>query len=216
MHVRELRKILQNAYNIARAQYPSVRKRYPANDPTRFHKHLSTIWIGKLATALHEAEVKRQHSADATNIRVFSRDNDRNRDDFGCNEFLHDICIASTGSVPAALHDTQLHTIQRVYWQVESEFASDSGKAVEDFNKLVAGCAENKLFVGPFSGDTPQARHAAGKYREVLRTVLADAQGRQDQNWYLAVVPHPKLWTKHGPCHVKCWRFDSGMQDWDE
>ena len=78
--------------------------------------------------------------------------------------------------VTAAIHNTDLYTVRRVYWQVESELNSSSKAAVKDFNKLVAGSGDNKLFVSPFSGDSRRASDAAQKYRRVLRDVLASVE----------------------------------------
>ena len=93
-------------------------------------------------------------------IRPFYRAYSNDSQDFGLTEFLHDICIARIGTVAANIHDTNLDTIKRVLWQVESEFSSNTREAVKDFNKLVAGSGENKLFIGPYRGLIPRHRLA--------------------------------------------------------
>jgi len=81
-------------------------------------------------------------------VRVFCKWDDCNRGEFGLNELLYDVCVCRTETCLSARQGKTLRYVTKALWQVESEFARDSYEAVKDFNKLVIGSAENKLFVG--------------------------------------------------------------------
>ena len=180
--------------------------------------------MSSLAKALHAHESGLGTRDDRQRVRAFFRDyqgsrdreSERNRNDFGLYEFLHDICVAQICAVPAPRHKTLLYTITRALWQVESEFASDGRKAVQDFNKLIAGGADKKLFVGPYNGCSTQAQRAAAGYRKLLRNVLMTANQRGGEVWYLGIVPHPKRWDEADESNaVTCWRFESEKEEAD-
>ena len=179
------------------------------------HRARSRAWVARLAHALAEYESGGEQMEGKKDIRPFYRAYSNDSQDFGLTEFLHDICIARIGTVAANIHDTNLDTIKRLLWQVESEFSSNTREAVKDFNKLVAGSAKNKLFIGPYRGDSSsQARYASSGYREVLRSVLIDVDTRNDENWYLGIVPHPERWKSDEANKVKCWRFFRDEGNW--
>ena len=201
----KLCQILRDAYSDARES--------PIND-SMTHAARSSAWVEQLANALVEYESGGKQTEGKNEIRAFHRKNSEKTQDFGLNEFLHDICVARIGAVSANIHNTKLDTVTRVFWQVESEFSSNTREAVKDFNKLVAGSGENKLFIGPYLGDSSQALSAASGYREVLRSVLIDVELRSDENWYLAIVPHPKRWESDEAREVKCWRFVREEGNW--
>ncbi|MCD6452983.1 MAG: hypothetical protein J7K77_01685 [Dehalococcoidales bacterium] len=59
-------------------------------------------------------------------IRVFSKDYDKNKRDFGLNEYLYDILVCRVGKVTSAKQGKELCYIRKAIWQVESEFALDT------------------------------------------------------------------------------------------
>jgi hypothetical protein len=99
--------------------------------------------------------------------------------EFGLNELLHDILVCKVEQDGPK----QPVRISRVHWQIESEFDFRAREVVKDFNKLVLGSAENKLFVGSkTSNDT--------KRLELLRGIAACCTG----NVFIALLPHPRDW----------------------
>jgi hypothetical protein len=67
-------------------------------------------------------------------VRVFSKHHTGNRLDFGLNELLYDVLVCRIGRVLSAVHRKELLYIDQALWQVESEFACDSGQALKDLN----------------------------------------------------------------------------------
>ena len=116
-------------------------------------------------------------------MRVFSKYDDSNRKDFKLNELLYDIVICEIGEVLSTTHRKTLYFIKEALWQVESEFAQDSRQTLVDFNKLVLGSAQNKLFIGPKVRDT-----------ERFITLLKPAARACSGNVYIALIPHPAKW----------------------
>jgi hypothetical protein len=110
--------------------------------PGSLHQARSSEWVRCLAGEL------KQLYADSPDVRVFHKGDGGNREDFGLNELLYDVCVCQTAPCASARQGKTLRHITRALWQVESEFARDSFEAVKDFNKLVLGAAENKLFIG--------------------------------------------------------------------
>ena len=212
----ELCQIMRGAYSAARASFISDSTTRTQSEPSDLHSARSSAWVERLAHALAKCESGGKQTEGKSEIRPFYLGYSKKSQDFGLTEFLHDICVARIGTVPANIHETRLDTVKGVLWQVESEFSSDSRKAVHDFNKLVAGCAENKLFVGPYLGNSRQACYAASGYRKVLRSVLIDVDIRSDENWYLGIVPHPRRWESDEAEKVKCWRFVRDEGNWME
>lgn len=140
------------------------------------NRQRSMEWIKALAQGFQEMY-------DNDSVVVFSRGNPDNRVDFKINELLHDITVCSISKVKAARHDTDLSYITKAHWQVESEFAKDSREAVIDFNKLVLGSADNKLFIGPIVYD-----------QESFKETLAAPARMCSGNVYAAFIPHPGDW----------------------
>ena len=62
---------------------------------------------------------------------------------------------------------------------------------MKDIRKLVAGSADNKLLVGPYYVDSKNAdlafEHTLVKLKEILDLVTP----RPEENWLVAIVPHP-------------------------
>ena len=148
------------------------------------HRQRSSEWVQCLA---HELKTL---VGDDRNVRVLYRNNDENRDDFGLNELLYDVCICRTAEHPSARGGRALRYVTGAVWLVESEFARDSCQAVKDLNKLVIGRAENKLFIGPTLGPADEAGYLAA-----LLPVAAAAAAEGASRVYVALVPHPGEWA---------------------
>lgn len=133
------------------------------------------MWIKTLAE-----EFQSEFENDLS-VRIFSKHNYSNRQDFGLNEFLYDIVVCKVGKVQSAVQNKTLYYVREVFWQIESEFARDSRQALIDFNKLVLGSAKNKLFVGPRVNDN----HS---FLDVLRPAAQACQG----NIFASLIPHPR------------------------
>jgi hypothetical protein len=101
----------------------------------------SKNWVKALAE-----QFKKRYEGD-TEVRIFTKSDYSNRRDFGLNELLYDILVCRVGEVESSIHKEKLCFIKEVPWQIESEFAHNSRSVLIDFNKLVLGSGENKLFV---------------------------------------------------------------------
>ena len=98
-------------------------------------------WVEALAKQL-----KKRYAGDSE-IRVVSKTDPSNRKDFGLNELLYDILVCRVGEVESSIHKKKLCFIKEVLWQIESEFAHNTRSTLIDFNKLVLGSGNNKLFI---------------------------------------------------------------------
>jgi hypothetical protein len=144
------------------------------------------------------AEAFREEYAADPSVRVFSKHYDGNRQEFGLDELLYDVLVCRVDGVASSAHGKRLLYVRDALWQVESEFARDSGQALMDFNKLVLGSAENKLSVGPHVYD-----------EGAFLGVLARAACRCSGAVYAALVPHPDRWDA-GERQVAVWRLNGG------
>jgi hypothetical protein len=154
------------------------------------HRERSRAWVESLANEF------RGTLAGDPEIRVFSKGCHANREEFGLNEPLYDVLVCRTATVESAVHGKTLLYVREALWQVESEFARDSGAAVKDFNKRVLGSARNKLFVGPQVNDS-------AAFLNVLHPVASVCSG----NIFAALVLHPAQWpTTTTPVHL--WQFN--------
>lgn len=165
-------------------------KRVTGDTKQKIHQNRSRIWVETLA------EKFREHFKDDSDILVFSKYHALHRKDFGLNELLHDIVVCRVDKVKSATHKKDLYYVREVIWQIESEFARDSRQALIDFNKLVLGSAQEKLFIGPIVKDTKS-------YLETLRPAALSCQG----NVHIALVPHPRDWDTKTDS-IKLWKFD--------
>jgi|SRR3989338_5374984 len=161
--------------------------------PRLIHRNRSKNFVEELASHFREQYRGRE------SVFVLSKHFDKYREKFGLNELLFDVLVCDTGVVPSALENQNLTFVLRAIWQIESEFAQDSREAMYDFNKLVLGSSEHKLFVGPQTADE-------GKYLQPL----SESAKYCDSNTYVALVPHPSAWKKVQPS-VRCWKFEG---DW--
>ena len=150
------------------------------SDRVRNNKR-SSAWVEALA-----ANFRAGYKVRDTSVKVFSRGYKKNRKNFGMNELLYDITVCSVAKVDAATRKKKLSYITKAHWQVESEFAKNSRQAIIDFNKLVLGSADNKLFIGPIVHD-----------QESFRETLAAPAGMCSGNVYAAFLPHPGEWDEN-------------------
>jgi hypothetical protein len=180
--------------SIVKAAYANARSTPIAfTDPLRLHRERSRIWVEALAS-----EFRNFHCGDL-NVRVFSKHCPDSRREFHLNELLYDVCVCRVEAVPSAVHKRELIYIKEPLWLIESEFAKDSRQALIDFNKLVLGSSQNKLFVGPQVKDNES-------FIEVLVPPASACTG----NVFLALLPHPALWDSgHGEGPL-FWRFTNG------
>lgn len=215
MDALQLETILKEAYRSARGRHKAIHQTHASKGERVFHSALSDAWVAGLADALQCHE--RAECADEVRdqVKVFHRQNHEHRTEFLLNEFLHDICVARTDYTGAARHNTCVPVMKRVLWQVESEFNSDTREAAKDFNKLIAGRADRKLFVGPYNGHSPQASSAACAYRNVLREIRNAAEQGCEEEWFLGLVPHPSRWKLDDSEAVQVWRFEFESSDAD-
>ena len=121
-----------------------------------------------------------------TEIRIFSKTNPSHRKDFGLNELLHDVLVCRVGTVESPVHKEKLCFIKEVLWQVESELAHNSKSALIDFNKLVLGSAENKLFIA-----SQVKSGTENSFLEVLKPAARYCIG----DVYVGMIPHPDDWV---------------------
>lgn len=190
MNCRGVVELLRKSLVLARSQPV-------ANGPPIQVNHArSRAWVDAVALTF------REYFAADLSVRVFTQTDPLNRADFGCNELLYDVTVARTATVLSHHQKKQLSYVSKVLWQVESEFARNARQALFDFNKLVLGSAEQKLFIGPYVYD-PEA---------FLRTLLPAATSCSGQV-YAALVSHPDRWYNSDPM-MRVWSL--GEARWDE
>ncbi len=179
----DIKQLLQESLVLAQAEPDK------GDSTQKRNQNRSRSWVSILA-----AQLKAQYSTNS-DIRVFSKYDKANRKDFGLNELLYDIVVCRVDEVASSTHKKKLYYIKDTIWQVESEFAHDSRQALIDFNKLVLGSAQNKLFIGS------QVRK--GK-EDLLLNVLKPAARVCTGHVYVALIPHPAKW-KDINGSVKLW-----------
>ena len=155
----------------ARSQNEDIGKR---------NRQRSSDWVCALAEAF-EAKY-----GDRDVHRVFWLGNDRNREQFGINEYLFDVMVCSVSTVESLQRQSnRLDFIDQCHWQVESEFnRSNSREVIVDMSKLVVGSAQNKLFV---------AAHRKSGEEDLLKLCAGIAR-RCGGAVYFAFVAHPDEW----------------------
>jgi hypothetical protein len=177
---------------IAQALKQAASEQYGGLLGGSLHRERSSRWIEALADAF------RAQYADDPSIRVFSRHNEANKDDFLLNELLYDVSVCRVDEVRSAVQKRLLAYVREALWQVESEFAKNSRETLKDFNKLVCGSARCKLFVGSQVNDN-------GSFVDVLLPAALACSGEV----YVALLPHPKEWGSP-PLKVLTWRLADG------
>ena len=170
----DVKQLLQEALQQAQS------KPDKGNTVQQINMNRSRYWVEALAE-----QFQKRYEGDSE-IRIFTKSDYSNRRDFGLNELLHDILVCIVGEVESSVHKTKLLFIKEVLWQVESEFAHDSRKALVDFNKLVLGSGKNKLFIG--------SQVKKGTENSFL-SVLRPAAGYCTGDVYVGMIPHPSKWV---------------------
>jgi len=155
----------------------------------RINSNRSRYWLKALAE-----QFQKRYEGDSE-IRVFSKTDPSNRKDFGLNELLYDVVVCRVSEVESSVRGKKLLFIKEVLWQVESEFAHNSRSTLVDFNKLVLGSAQNKLFIG--------SQGRKGK-EDSLLNVLKPAARVCAGHVYVALISHPAKW-KDINGSVKLW-----------
>ena len=158
------------------------------------HRDRSKNFVESLAGKM------REHYRNSRNIFVLSKHSKHQQREFGLNELLFDILVCETDQVTSSDRKMPLTYITKAIWQIESEFARNSREALYDFNKLVLGASENKLFIGP----------QVSNHDRYLKTLEKPAS-HCDSNTYVALVPHPANW-KQVSLEVRLWEFKDGWQ----
>ena len=137
------------------------------------------FWIGCLARVF-------QLSCRQGNLRVFWRENDCNRSEFGLNELLFDISVCQVEQVGSIRQGRPLAYISKNLWLVESELNDKSSREItKDFSKLIMGSSVNKLFVSSYQGDLQE------KVLEMCREMARFCEG----NLFLCFIEHPRKWS---------------------
>jgi len=163
-------------------------KRIEGTNDGQLHRHRSRVWVEALADQF------RKSYEGNSGVRVFSRYN-FDRKEFGMDELLYDVLVCSVATTPSERRGTELFYVEDALWQVKSNFDKNARETLFDFNKLVIGSAENKLFIGPQVSD-PEV------FLDVLWAPAQHCRG----NVYVALVPHPSEWDK-GQADVPVWQF---------
>lgn len=178
---------------LAQAFQQAVGAADQGNSPGEIHKNRSRNWVNFLAVGFQQAFANHPHD-----VRVFWRGNPAN-EEFRLNELLYDVHVCETATVPHEIHPGETRYIVSPLWQIESEFSRSEYEALKDFNKLIVGSGETKLFIGP---QLPNAW-----YLPTLRTAATSVGGQV----FLALVPHPDQWHVAHP-GITLLRFNNG--DW--
>jgi hypothetical protein len=188
--MQELYNFIQSALNTASA-IEDVDAKLPIIHSTR-----SSNFVTALANQLEN------HYSDENFIRVLSRKRKPDRSEFSTNELLFDITVCKIEKTSARRVGYNLTIITGALWQIESELEDgDYREALTDFNKLVLGDSENKLFIGTSREDN-----------KFLLELLAKPAAYCKGNVYTALVPHPRIWKTATPS-TELWHYKD--QKWD-
>jgi hypothetical protein len=164
-------------------------------DVKLIHRDRSKNFVKSLAKELKE------YYKEKSGVYILSKHSKHHRREFGLNELQFDILVCETNQVTSSDRKKHLTYVTKAIWQIESEFSRNSREALHDFNKLVLGTSENKLFIGP------QVSNQEG----YLKTLEKPAS-HCDSNTYVALVPHPSEW-KQESLDVRCWIFRDGWEE---
>jgi len=177
---------------IAAAMGPKQMLKYEGLTGGKLHRAMSQNFVRLFAKSLRS-----QYPAEAK-IAVMSKDIGGHRLDFGMNELLFDIAVFEWDTTSAiASKKKELQFATKGLLIVESEMAKDSRAALHDFNKLILGNAQNKLFIGPLV-----AKGAA--YRKTLEGPARHCTGQLQ----LAAIQHPRDWSQFASKSVELWAWD--------
>ena len=157
-------------------------KSYPDSGKTtqKINMNRSRNWVQALTE-----QFKKKYDGDSR-IKIFSKSDNSNRKDFGLNEILHDVLVCKVDEVESSVHKKKLCFIKEVLWQVESEFAHNTRSSLVDFNKLILGSAENKLFIA-----SQVKKGTENSFLKILKPTAGYCTG----DVYVSMIPHPSDWT---------------------
>lgn len=134
---------------------------------------------------------------------VFTKHFSGNRPEFGLNELLYDLLVCETGKTLSAKGINELSFVRKAIWQIESEFKeSNVRELIWDFNKLVIGSGENKMFICSIPKHGKQVQ-----FLNSLKPIAACCSG----NVFMAFLQHPKNWSKEMNPEIILLEFD---KDW--
>ena len=170
----DVKQLLQEALQQAQSE------RDAGETTQKINLNRSRSWVKALAE-----QFKKSYEGDSE-IRVFTKSDYSNRKDFGLNELLYDILVCRVGEVESSLHKKKLCFIKEVLWQVESEFAHNTRSSLVDFNKLILGSGENKLFVA-----SQVKKGTENSFLKVLQPAARYCTG----DVYIGMIPHPSNWV---------------------
>lgn len=133
--------------------------------------------------------------------RVFTKHYNGNRLEFGLNELLYDVLVCDTANTKSISGERELTFVKKAIWQIESEFQESNVRSlIWDFNKLIIGTGENKLFI------CSHPRSDKELFLMALNPLAACCSG----NVYIAFVPHPENWNGNASYAVTCLKYDNG------
>lgn len=164
----------------------------------RQNRQRSQTWVSCLRSQ-SAAAYRRAGYEDVRALCGSCADNER---EFGLKELLHDVCVCRVATVASQTHKIPLTYVREVLWQVESELKNDGTEAIRDFNKLILGSAQQKLFVGPISD------HMDADLNVLLMPATCCAG-----EVYAAFIEHPDRWASspRTPC---LYRFIAQGPEW--
>lgn len=189
----ELFRLIKRALNCAAGMAVDV-----AMTDGRRNAKRSQNWVTCLR---NEFDVAYRQAGDEA-VRAFCKECGDNKAAFGLNELLHDVCVCRVATVQSRTHNKPLMYVTDVLWQVESEFKNSGAEAIKDFNKLILGSAQNKLFVGPLT-----------RQPESDLAVLTEPANRCGGEVYVALVAHPRAWISQTAL-PRLFRFDRPRSEW--
>lgn len=195
MNIDFTRTIIEKAFQQAvfNAKQKSSEANITSDDLQKLHALRAREWVEALADNFREYYKK------ADNYRVFSKyysgENEEQRKDFDLNELLFDISVVKINKTLSP-RNIELPYIEKAEWIIESEMAKNTRELVYDFNKLIIGDAENKLFVGPISDEIE-------KFIPKLGEIARNCRGTV----YLSLISHPEMWDKEHS-RPKIWKFN--------
>lgn len=132
-------------------------------------------------------------------VWVLSKYDEQHRHELGMNELLYDVHVVQIDTVTSARQGKRLAYVTNAIWRVESEFSRSTRETIYDFNKLVAGAAEHKLFIGPIRQDVDAVlKVLAVPARHCLGTVT------------VVFVPPPADWEAPGSTRAQAWPYIEG------
>ena len=142
----------------------------------------SKNWVDALGKCFEDSYKRSRH-------KVFWGSNDKNDDldNIGLSEFLFDVMVCSVSTTKSLQRSPKpLKFIAKCHWQVESELdRKNSRNIILDMSKLVAGSAENKLFI---------ASHRKGHIEQLVLDQCSEIAIRCTGNVYFGFVAHPNEW----------------------